>query len=110
MNYLKSLVSIVLLMTVASVSAQKYNLGKVTVDELKEKQHPLDTTAAAAIIFKKGLVTFRYDDIEGFVKVTTAKAKIKIYKKEGYEWANHAVDFYIFSQRRDKLTFHNGAT
>ena len=110
MNYLKSLVSIVLLMKVASVSAQKYNLGKVTVDELKEKQHPLDTTAAAAIIFKKGLVTFRYDDIEGFVKVTTVKAKIKIYKKEGYEWANHAVDFYTVSQSRDKLTFHNVAT
>ncbi len=98
------------MLTVASASAQKYNLGKVTIEELQEKQYPLDTTAAAAIIFKKGEVTFRYDDVDGFVKRTTVEVKIKIYKKEGYSWANQGVEFYTVPQSRDKLSFHNVAT
>ncbi len=110
MKYIKNVLLFVLTMTAVSASAQRYNLGKVTVEELQEKQHPNDTTAAAAILFKKGLVTFRYDDIDGFVMITNVKAKIKIYKKEGYDWANHAVDFYTVSQSRDKLSFHNVAT
>ena len=78
MKYIKNVLLFVLMMTAVSASAQRYNLGKVTVEELQEKQHPNDTTAAAAILFKKGLVTFRYDDIDGFVMITNVKAKIKI--------------------------------
>ena len=40
--------------------AQNYELGKVTVAELKEKVNPKDTTAPAAILFKKGKTFFTY--------------------------------------------------
>ena len=79
---LKNLLLLLLMMTVAMANAQKYNLGKVTVEELQQKQHPTDTSAAAAIIFKKGEVTFRYDAVDGFVKRTAVLAKIKIYKNQ----------------------------
>lgn len=107
---LKNLLLLLLMMTVAMANAQKYNLGKVTVEELQQKQHPTDTSAAAAIIFKKGEVTFRYDAVDGFVKRTAVLAKIKIYKKEGYDWATQAVEYYTVAQSRDKLSFHNVAT
>ena len=85
MKNITTLVSIFFLVACTTLSAQNRKLGKVTVEELQEKQHPLDTTAAAAILFNEGTVTFRYDDTDGFVKITTVKTKIKIYKKEGYQ-------------------------
>jgi hypothetical protein len=35
------------------LSAQEFKLGKVSVEELQEKQHPKDSTAAAAILFER---------------------------------------------------------
>jgi hypothetical protein len=34
--------------------AQDFQLGKVTLEELQERQHPKDTAAAAAVLFKNG--------------------------------------------------------
>ena len=39
---------------------QKRELGKVTVDELKQKNHSTDSSAVAAIMFKVGDVIFDY--------------------------------------------------
>jgi hypothetical protein len=33
--------------------AQNFELGKVTIAELQEKRHPKDSTANAAVLFKK---------------------------------------------------------
>ena len=110
MKNITTLVSIFFLVTCTTLNAQNRKLGKVTVEELQEKQHPLDTTAAAAILFNEGTVTFRYDDTDGFVKITTVKTKIKIYKKEGYQYANQAVEYYTVAQSRDKLSFYDVAT
>jgi transglutaminase-like putative cysteine protease len=70
--------------------AQNFELGKVTIAELQEKRHPKDSTANAAILFKKGSVYF-----EGLTTITRVKTKIKIYKKEGFEWANEEILHYI---------------
>lgn len=92
-----------------SLNAQNHKLGKVTVDELKEKVHPLDSTAAAAILYKKGNVFFRIDP-EGYWNVVTeVEVKIKIYKKEGYKLANFEKTYYD-GKRGDKLFFLDEAT
>ncbi len=70
--------------------SQNFELGKVTISELQEKRHPKDTTANAAILFKTGSVYF-----EGLTTITRVKTKIKIYKKEGLEWANEEILHYI---------------
>ncbi len=110
MKNLKMQFLIVLMVTVVSASAQKYELGKVTVEELQEKQYALDTTAAAAILFKTGDVTFRYDEVNGFLKTTTVKVKIKIYKTDAYHWANQSLEFYTATPGRDKLSFYKVVT
>jgi hypothetical protein len=92
------------------VNAQDYELGKVTIAELQEKQHPKDTAAAAAILFKKGNTTFEYSDEYGFLLQTTVKAKIKIYKKEGYDWANKAIQYYVASSPREYVSFSKAVT
>jgi hypothetical protein len=85
--------------------AQKNELGKVTIEELKEKVCPIDTAAAAAIIFKTSKI--KYDVTIGQV-VTETEVKLKIYKKEGYEYANIDEAYYIGNGER--VDFSNVAT
>lgn len=90
--------------------AQKKELGKVTVEELSEKSHPTDSSAVAAILFKKGEVRYEYSGEDGFTTVTKVSCKIKIYKKEGYEWANHQHRYYIGGNSKEALNYSNAAT
>lgn len=71
--------------------SQKYELGKVTIEELKETKHPKDSSAVAAILYKKCKIKF--DNSIGQV-YTETEVKIKIYKKEGYEYANVEEPYY----------------
>ena len=94
-----------LVLTICNISAQEVKLGKVSVTELQEKRHPKDTTAAAAILFEKGVVDFEYTQSDGFIMITEVTTRIKIYKKEGYEWANKSVGYYVGSSSKDALSF-----
>ncbi len=93
-----------------TIYAQKLELGKVTVEELQQKVHPSDSSAAAAILFKKGETIFEYSEREGFVMITKVKTKIKIYKKEGYEWANHAETYYLANDSKETVDYSDAVT
>jgi transglutaminase-like putative cysteine protease len=82
--------------------AQNFELGKVTIAELQEKKHPKDSTANAAVLFKKGEVYF-----EDLTTITRVRIKIKIYKKEGFEWANEEISHYI---NGESVSFSNATT
>lgn len=91
--------------------AQKIELGKVTIEELKEKQHPKDSSAVAAYVFNKGKTYFQYTQDDGFSLITDVEVKIKIYKKEGYDWANKAIRYYIGnSGSKENVIFNKAAT
>ena len=62
----RSLIALVLLFSFAKTQAQKFELGKVSIEELQEKVHPKDTAAIAAILFKKGEIKYEYDQDNGF--------------------------------------------
>jgi hypothetical protein len=85
--------------------AQKHELGTVTIDELKEKSHPQDSSAVASVLFEKGKTYFTYRQDEGFSLVTEVEVKIKIYKKEGYDYANKSVGFYVGSSSKEYVSF-----
>ena len=91
-------------------NAQEFKLGKVSVEELQEKNHPLDSTAVAAILFEKGAVDFEYSQNDGFVMTTEVITRIKIYKKEGYDWANKEVRYYIGSNAKETVSFSDAVT
>lgn len=92
--------------------AQSYELGKVTVAELQEKSNPKDTTAPAAILFKKGRTFFTYTQGKGIVANNVYEFRIKIYKKEGLSWANQNVSYYVGYENMgdDVVNFSNAAT
>ena len=90
--------------------AQKKELGKVTVEELKETFCPIDSSASAAVLFNIGEVRFNFVEGSGFVVNTKVKTKIKIYKKEAYELANKIVRYYVGGNVKERLTFKDAAT
>jgi hypothetical protein len=95
-----------------TIQAQNYDLGKVTIAELNEKVHPKDSSAPAAILFKKGRTYFGYNKDVGFYANHVCEVKIKIYKKEGLSWADQKVRFYIGYDKlnEDRLEFSDAVT
>lgn len=91
-------------------NAQDFKLGKVSIAELQEKEHPKDPAAPAAILFKKGEVKFEYSEGKGFEVITTVQTRIKIYNKEGYDWANKKINYYIDNKLEENLSFSDAAT
>jgi len=95
-----------------TIQAQNYELGKVTIAELNEKVHPKDSSAPAAILFKKGRTYFGYNKDVGFYANHVCEVKIKIYKKEGLSWADQKVRYYIGYENlnEDRLEFSEAVT
>lgn len=93
-------------------NSQNYELGKVTIAELQEKVHPIDSSASAAILFKKGRTFFTYSRDVGFTANHVCEIKIKIYKKEGLSWADQKVRYYIGYENlnKEQLEFSNAIT
>lgn len=77
------------------VFSQKFDYGKVSKEELLEKSHPIDTEAAAAVLYNKAKTSFVYSKKDGFAVQTEFEIRIKIYKKEGLDWANFEVPYYV---------------
>jgi transglutaminase-like putative cysteine protease len=99
---LKKILTALLFLSLTTVNSQKYEIGKVTKDELLEKNHKTDTSAVAAFKFKKAKTTFNYTIKNGFVSSTEFFIKIKIYKKEGTTWANFDIPYYIGYENLNK--------
>lgn len=75
-----------------NIFSQELALGNVTVEELQKTQSDIEPDAPAEYIFKKGRYSLVFDPNYGIVTVVEIKVKIKIYSKEGYDWANETFD------------------
>lgn len=90
--------------------SQKLELGKVTIEELKQKNHAIDPNASAAIIFKKGMTTFRTTGDGEWILDTKTEYKIKIFNKEGLEQGNQSFAFYTGGTTNEKISISDAAT
>jgi hypothetical protein len=99
---------LVLLLSSSTFFSQDFKLNRVTVEELAEKVHPLDSTAAAAYLYKAGQVYFQLSEGR-FYLMSEVTAKIKIYKKEGYDYATVQVPYYTGGQTV-RIYFEDAAT
>jgi len=93
-------------------NAQDFKLGKVSAAELEQKSHPKDSSAVAAILFKKGKTFFTYNSKAGFSVNHVVEFRIKIYKKEGLSWANQTAYYYVGYENvnDDKVRFSSAVT
>lgn len=95
------------LFTIA-VSAQ--DLGKVTIAELQATKSIIDTSAVAEVIFSKGNTTFFVNGDNSYSALTEISTKIKIYKKEGFEYANIVVPYYSEGSSTEKVSVSDAVT
>ncbi|MNK01325.1 hypothetical protein D3C87_191220 [compost metagenome] len=98
------------LLTSFYAEAQKYELGEVTKEELEEKNHPIDPSAGAAILYSKGQSYMTYSESNGFDLITEVEVKIKIYNKEGYNWANKIIPYYSSDSDRESVDVSKAIT
>ena len=76
------------------IFSQSIKLNKVSKEELQEKYYPLDSSANAAIVYKKRRTYYDYNGDTGWTLFTKVKERIKIYNKEGYDWATKRINLY----------------
>jgi hypothetical protein len=106
----KYLLLVFFILGAAKNYAQKCKLDNVTIEELQEKVCPKDAGACAAILFQKGRTYFDFNQNSGFTHITEVETKIKIYTKEGYDWANKAVSVYIGGNSEENVDFSKAVT
>jgi len=110
MKFIKLFSLSILLLFVSNVNAQEFKLGKVSIAELEQKVHPKDSSAVAAILYKRGKAKIEFDPNDGFISLTEVETRIKIYKKEGYNWANYSVGYYNGDGSKEKVDFDDAVT
>lgn len=110
MKITRLFVFLFLMLCFAKITAQEFKLGKVSISELEQKVHPKDSSASAAILYKRGKARIDYDQNDGFITVMDVETRIKIYKKEGYDWANQEVWYYYGTNFREKVSISDAVT
>ena len=107
----KILIALILIGTITQLKAQDYRLGKISKKELQEKAYPLDSSAVAAVLYKERKTSFEYRDDVGFLLITEVHERIKIYKKEGYDWATKEISYYTpRSGKSEKVSISDAKT
>ena len=91
-------------------SAQNYDFGKVSKEEVEETSCQIDSTAIAAYLYKNRKTYFRYDQNKGFMLITDIQERIKIYKKEGFDHATQQVYLYKSGSDEEKILSLKGYT
>ena len=91
------------------IIAQDYKFGKVSVNELQEKFHPQDSSANAAYLYKDRKIYYTYDGETGWAIVTEVHERIKLYNKEGFDYATEKIRLYD-SSSSEKVSSIKGYT
>ncbi|MCD2260710.1 DUF3857 and transglutaminase domain-containing protein [Psychroserpens luteolus] len=109
---MKQLLILILLVAVTmSSKAQNYKFGKVSKEELAQKQHPIDSSASAAVLYKNENIYFEFTDERGFVQRRQIHERIKIYNKDGFDFATEKIFLYqAGAGSKEKLTGLKGYT
>lgn len=79
-------------------NSQELRLNNVTIEEIQERFYPSDSAAVAAYLFKKGTTYFEVNVYGGHTAVYSVELKLKIYKKEGLDYANVEIPYNEYNQ------------
>ena len=105
-----SLFSFCLLLCGLQLNAQDFKFGRVSKEEVEEKVHIKDKEANAAVLFRKVDTYYEYNGQTGFTVVTDVHERIKIYNKDGMDWANQEIVYFQNGSDQEKITGLKGYT
>ncbi len=85
--------------------------GKIDKKYIEMTSYDKDTSAAAVILADYGRASYRFNTTKGDFQITYKRhRRIKILKKEGYEWANHNVLLYHNGGNKETVSQVKGMT
>lgn len=92
----KKLLSLLLvfMVSVSVFHAQDYKFGKVSMAELQETYYAPDSTIGAVVLYKKQYVYVDIAGSNGFTQINEMFERIKIYNKQGFDWATKRIRLY----------------
>lgn len=95
-----------------SVFAQKsaIKFGDVPMEALTMKYYPGDSSASAVILADYGSSTIDYSESLGFTLKFERTTRIKILKKEGFEWADYEIPLYRDGATDEKIVMLKAQT
>ncbi|MCM4159888.1 DUF3857 domain-containing protein [Antarcticibacterium flavum] len=97
------------LITISLSQAQDFKFGKVSLEEVSEKSHPLEPGANAAILYRSIKTYYEYNR-NTFTLVTDVHERIKIYNKDGFDYATKEVTSYQNGTTKEVVTGIKGYT
>lgn len=93
-----------------NVVAQNHKFGDVSKEMLQEKFYPTDSSAKAAYLLKDRNTFLKYNQNEGFSLVTKIHEIIKIYSKDGFNYATKSIALYKNSTNQETISGLKGYT
>jgi len=105
MSVKKNIFLVSFVLAFAFGQAQEFKFGKVSKEEIEQKNHPLEAEAEAAILYKKEWVQYNYSGNEGFTTTRYAHYRIKVYDKSGLDWGTLEVPLYTSRNGEERIHF-----
>ncbi len=99
-----------LIVACGSLQAQDLRYGKVSKEEIEETAHPLEPEADAAILFRDTYVHFDYFRNQGFNIITEVVERVKIYNKDGFDYATKSIGLYKSGSTKEYVNGLKGVT
>lgn len=93
-----------------AMNAQNYKYGKVSLEEVEASEHLTNPEADAAILFRSEEVNYQYSSSKGFELITNVHERIKIYNKDGYNWASKEINLYKSGSDAEEVNGVRGET
>ncbi len=101
---MKKILLLILLLPVWHLATgQNYKFGKVSMAELKEKSYPDDPSVPAAVLYSNANVYIDVSSKYGFVLKKEYYVRLKIYKKEGFDYATVKIPLYWHNATRESV-------
>ncbi|MDT0621149.1 DUF3857 domain-containing protein [Croceitalea vernalis] len=107
---LKLLIIAIMVSAITIAQDNKIKFGKVSKEEVLQKEHHLDKDAEAAFLYKKERLFYKYDGTEGFRTVRSAHYRIKVYKKSGLDWGTFEIPLYTSTSGEERIGQVKGYT
>ncbi|KQC29858.1 DUF3857 domain-containing protein [Flagellimonas eckloniae] len=100
----RALVVVLFLCCTNLTFGQNFKFGKVSLEELKEEKNQDDSSAVASVLYRKYHLKFKYLDDIGFVVETRVHERVKLYSKDGFDYATVSQKLYNSESKHESLT------
>lgn len=101
---------LMILLALTGIQAQDYKFGKVSEEEILEKVHPIEKETNAAVLFRSISTRYDYSSAQGFTLITDVHERIKIYNRDGFDWATKEINYYKSGNTRENISGLKGYT